>query len=124
MRGLGQIVFQMGLEHILIIIQNGNMKAYGKKENKMERESKHSKMARCTKDNFKMASDTDMENLKIMMVHKLMVLFSKDKYMDLQMLKISHIPIQDSGGKGKWMALEKANGVNNNKKYNILESTN
>ncbi len=89
----------------------------------MEKGSKHSKTARFTKDNFKMVSDTEKEDSKIMMVDKLMVLFNKDKCMEMQLRKISHIPIQDNGRKVKWMALAKANGKWNNQKHNILENT-
>lgn len=89
----------------------------------MEKESKHSKMARFTKDSFKMVSGTEKEDSKIMMADKLMALFNKDKCMDLQTLKISHIPTQDSGRREKWMALGKANGKTNSQKRNILENT-
>ncbi len=89
----------------------------------MEKGSKHSKTARFTKDNFKMVSDMEKEDSKIMTVDKLMVLFNKGKCMDMQMRKISHIPIQDNGRRVKWMALEKANGKWNSQKHNILENT-
>ena len=88
----------------------------------MEKESKPSKMARYSKDNFKMVLDTGKEDSRIMMVDKLMVLFNKGKCMGMQMLKISYIPIQGNGRREKWMGQEEACGKTN-QRDNIQENT-